>query len=238
MNLKQTAPEEFGRVTAFLYAVLAETSLRPFYQAAARQVTRHLNALHGRRNGVQVLDLGAGTAALARLMNRLPGAPPMVALDASESMLAQAVRRSGPRPGPGMVLGRGEALPFTDASLDLVLSSLSFHHWEDPAGILAEIHRILRPGGSLWTFEPDPNFPRPALRRGMRRFLGIWPPVWLLRRGFRRHGFSASEYQTLVAPAVARSPFRGIERVEPFLWLRWMVLTRAREPGDAGAPQG
>jgi SAM-dependent methyltransferase len=38
-------------------------------------------------------------------------------------------------------------LPHPDSAFDLVLSSFSMHHWEDPAKAFAEIHRVLRPGG-------------------------------------------------------------------------------------------
>jgi SAM-dependent methyltransferase len=48
------------------------------------------------------------------------------------------------------------ALTFPDGSFDLVISTLSLHHWADPAVGLAEIGRVLRPGGRalVWDFRP------------------------------------------------------------------------------------
>jgi ubiquinone/menaquinone biosynthesis C-methylase UbiE len=66
----------------------------------------------------------------------------------------------------GFVAGDVAALPFDDASFDLVVSTFSMHHWSDPAAGLREIHGV--PGGrtliwdlkaGLWLFHihaPDP----------------------------------------------------------------------------------
>jgi ubiquinone/menaquinone biosynthesis C-methylase UbiE len=47
-------------------------------------------------------------------------------------------------------------LAFPDRSFDLVVSTLSMHHWADPAAGLAEIGRVLRPGARalIWDFRP------------------------------------------------------------------------------------
>jgi ubiquinone/menaquinone biosynthesis C-methylase UbiE len=46
------------------------------------------------------------------------------------------------------------SLPFPDASFDLVVSTLSMHHWADGTAGLAQIRRVLRPGGRapIWDF--------------------------------------------------------------------------------------
>jgi SAM-dependent methyltransferase len=48
------------------------------------------------------------------------------------------------------------ALAFPDGSFDLVVSTLSMHHWAEPTAGLAEIGRVLRPGGRalIWDFRP------------------------------------------------------------------------------------
>ncbi len=66
----------------------------------------------------------------------------------------------GVDPAPGMVAvarrltpeatfetGQAEQLPLPDASVDVALSTLSFHHWQNQAAGLREIARVLRPGG-------------------------------------------------------------------------------------------
>ena len=84
-------------------------------------------------------------------------------------MLAQAiyraVREAGLAHRVDFRTGDNAYLPFADASLDLVVSTLSLHHWADPASVLNEVPRVLRPGGAFLIFD-------------LRRDLGPLP--WLL----------------------------------------------------------
>jgi ubiquinone/menaquinone biosynthesis C-methylase UbiE len=54
------------------------------------------------------------------------------------------------------LVGGVAALAFPDRSFDLVVSTLSMHHWADPTAGLAEIARVLRPGARalIWDFRP------------------------------------------------------------------------------------
>jgi ubiquinone/menaquinone biosynthesis C-methylase UbiE len=92
-----------------------------------------------------VLDVGCGTG---RLLNRLSIARPdakLVGLDRSLGMV-EAMRRL--RPQLAVARGTAEALPHGDGVFDVVLTTVSFHHWEK-APSLAEVHRVLQPGGTL-----------------------------------------------------------------------------------------
>jgi ubiquinone/menaquinone biosynthesis C-methylase UbiE len=57
---------------------------------------------------------------------------------------------------PSFVLGDVASLSFPDASFDLVVSTLSMHHWADTRAGLSEIGRVLRPGGRVlvWDLRP------------------------------------------------------------------------------------
>ncbi len=100
-----------------------------------------------------VVDLGAGTGALTRLL--VGRADEVVAVEPDDRMravLAEAV------PGARAVAGRGEAIPLPDASADAVLASSSWH-WMDTVPTLEEVARVLVPGGTLavmWS-GPDPD---------------------------------------------------------------------------------
>ncbi len=103
----------------------------------------------------RVVDLGAGTGALTRLL--IGRADEVIAVepdDRMRSVLAQEV------PGSRVVKGRGESMPLPDHSVDAVLASSSWH-WMDPVPALLEVGRILVPGGTLgavWS-GPDPEGP-------------------------------------------------------------------------------
>ena len=64
-------------------------------------------------------------------------------------------------------------LPFADGSVDLVVSTLSLHHWDDPAAGLDEIVRVLAPGGQAWIYDF-----RPALTADATRSPGDSTPIW------------------------------------------------------------
>jgi len=103
----------------------------------------------------RVVDLGAGTGALARLL--VGRADEVVAVEPDDRMRSVLVEEV---PGVRAVSGRGEAMPIPDASADAVLASSSWH-WMDPVPALTEVGRILVPGGllgALWS-GPDPDGP-------------------------------------------------------------------------------
>ncbi|WP_228564906.1 class I SAM-dependent methyltransferase [Myxococcus sp. AB036A] len=117
--------------------------------AARRKLVRGLSG--------HVLEVGTGTG-LA-----LPGYPDTVtavtAIDVDEAALARAQRR---RPDARLLYASVESLPFPAASFDAVVSSLVFCSVEAPARALAEIFRVLRPGGALRMLE-HVRAPSPAL---------------------------------------------------------------------------
>ena len=60
------------------------------------------------------------------------------------------------------------ALPHADGSVDLVVSSLSLHHWVDVSAGLAEIRRVLRPGAEAWIYDVRPVLGRVAATAAAR----------------------------------------------------------------------
>jgi SAM-dependent methyltransferase len=92
------------------------------------------------------LDVGCGTGALLERAARAhPGG--YVGVDLSSDMLGAARRKLGSR--VGLVAGSAAALPFRSLAFDLVVSTSALHHWRDPDAALAEMRRVLRPGGRV-----------------------------------------------------------------------------------------
>jgi len=93
------------------------------------------------------LDLGSGTGRFTPLLAELFGGP-VHGVEPFERMRAQA--EAAPHPDSVRYLaGRAEAIPLPDASCDLALMFLSFHHVRDRPAAAREIRRVLRPGGRL-----------------------------------------------------------------------------------------
>jgi ubiquinone/menaquinone biosynthesis C-methylase UbiE len=113
-----------------------------------------------------ILDIGCGTGRLLRRLGaRWPGAQ-LVGVDLAEGMVAQARAQT---PGAAIEVGRAEALPLPDASVDLVTSTVSFHHWTDQARGIREAARVLRPGGLFALADMSlPVHSHPTTRRMVR----------------------------------------------------------------------
>ena len=110
--------------------------------------------------GARVLEVGCGPG---RLSIRLAHQHDLdvTGLDLDPAMIQRAGAnaahlRNGDEHRPSFLVGDVAALAFPNRSFDLVVSTLSMHHWADPAAGLAEIGRVLRPGGRalIWDFRP------------------------------------------------------------------------------------
>ena len=97
-------------------------------------------------SGVRAVDVGCSAGFIADEL-ALAGATTS-GVDIDEPGLARARERFGER--VDFRLARGEELPFEDSSVDLVVLNHIYEHVVDPEAVVADIHRVLRPGGLLY----------------------------------------------------------------------------------------
>ncbi|RSM39645.1 methyltransferase domain-containing protein [Amycolatopsis balhimycina DSM 5908] len=100
------------------------------------------------RPGTWVVDLGCGPGSITLGLaaeSRVAG----VDLDAGQVALARAAARRAGRSTVDFLVASAYDLPFADASVDVAFSHGLFEHLSRPANALAELRRILRPGGRL-----------------------------------------------------------------------------------------
>lgn len=135
-----------GRMQSWAYEVLANT----WYFGQRARIWDQLVAVSGAQPGEEVLDIGCGTGYFARRIAPVIGpAGRMVGIDPSPAALDYAAAHSPPN--CIFQVAHAEKLPFIDASFDMVVSSLTFHHIETDhrCDAVQEMFRVLRPGGRL-----------------------------------------------------------------------------------------
>ncbi len=143
-----------------------------------------------------LLEIGSGTGANVRY---LPPGLRVVGLDPNPYMHRYYRNRARTAGLPTLlVLGRAEALPFSNDSLDAVLSTLVLCSVEDTDSVLGEIRRVLKPGGRFLFMEHVAAPEGTWLRRIQRLIRPAWRRVGdgcepdrktadnLMRAGFRR----------------------------------------------------
>lgn len=135
---------------------------------------RELEAVRARvvpRARGRVLELGFGTGLNARHYGEIDE---LVVVEPNPGMKALAERRLAAAGRPGRVeLAAGEALPFTDASFDAVVCTFTLCSVEDPARVVRELWRVLRPGGEL-LFAEHGLSDRPGVQAWQRRITPLW----------------------------------------------------------------
>lgn len=150
-------------------------------------------------SGLTALDVGCSAGFIADELARAGATTHGVDID--EPGLAKARERFGER--VAFHLARGEDLPFAENSLDVVVLNHIYEHVVDPVAVLADIHRVLRPGGVLYLgighkwqiLEPHHRLP----------FLS-WLPAPLADRYLRLAGKGDHYYERYATP-------RGLRRL-------------------------
>ena len=132
------------------YDLVAGILASPLYRRVVADVTEV--ALPA---GSVVLDVGTGPGRVPRLIAAACPTVEVEGVDLSPEMIARATSTAVTTSARNVRFQVADvaALPFADGSVDLVVSTLSLHHWDDPAAGLNEIVRVLAPGGQAWIYD-------------------------------------------------------------------------------------
>jgi ubiquinone/menaquinone biosynthesis C-methylase UbiE len=146
--------------------------IAPFYDAWAALTESKARAAALRaaniRDGEKILEVAVGTGGLFRKLVEANPNGTTEGVDLTEGMLARARKKVADLPGRhNLQVGDAHALPFADASFDLVINNYMFDLLpvDDFAGVLGEMFRVLAPGGRL-------------VLVNMARGGGLGPKIW------------------------------------------------------------
>lgn len=140
--------ETFDGPATRRYSALARGPLRWLYRSLARDLAPAVP------RSATVLDIGTGPGILLAELARQRPDLELIGVDISADMVA-AARANLSAYGSRVTVHTGDVarLPLPDDSVDLVVSSLSSHHWADPAAAVPELARVLRPGGRAYIYD-------------------------------------------------------------------------------------
>jgi ubiquinone/menaquinone biosynthesis C-methylase UbiE/DNA-binding MarR family transcriptional regulator len=206
-----TAADQDARRTQ---AVVAERSTKSqqFFSTSAGQWDRMRLELFGRRADVALLglleetwtiaDLGCGTGAVSQTL--APFVEQVIAVDESNAMLSAARKRLHGVENVDIRNGRLEALPLADAEVNVALLFLVLHYAAEPANVIAEAVRVLKPGGRLLVLDMMPHD-----RQDLRQTMGhLWQGFdsAMLSAWMQSAGLEAFRYNPLPPDPDAKGP--------------------------------
>lgn len=184
----------------------------------------------GLAKGMRVLDLGCGEGTLTTRLASFVHPARTVGYDRSERLLgrARAFSESLNYSGLEFVRGSAENLPFAPESFDFVYARLVFQHLPDAPAALAEIHRVLAPGGILVIEDVDQEM----------LYVHPEPEGWVELRGKWCAGQRACGGDPAIGRKLAsllrQSPFGGgVVKLQPAHGHDQTVIEFARELGPS-----
>lgn len=190
-------------------------------------VRRALNLAH---RG-EAVDLGCGPGHLAIALARAAPGLRVTGIDLAEALLYEAWSRAESQGLSDRVRFRkGDVarLPFGNDDVDLVVSTLSLHHWSDPVAVLDEVARVLRPGGSFMVLDLQRDL-------AMMPWLLLWFATrFVVPAGLRRVGEPMASRNAAYTPEEA-GILVGESRLDGWRVTRgplWLTIEGTKEEGS------
>lgn len=146
--------------------------MKDFYREVAEEVSSKVSL-------EKILDIGTGPGYVPLEIARRSQNFEIKAVDISPAMVRIASKNAEDTGLSGRVqfqYGSAENIPFGNGYFDLIISTISFHHWARPKECLKEIHRVLKNSGEAWIYDlrRDPTKEaRSQLRNRYGRFLSF-----------------------------------------------------------------
>ena len=170
------APAGEGVNERFLSTELDTAALAARFESEGREAfdRRHsVIAALGLRPGMAVADIGAGSGFYAALMAQAVGpAGTVYAVEIAPNWIDHLTAKFAAEgvENVHVVQSTADSIELPAGSVDLVFSSDTYHHFEDPPPILGSIHRALKPGGRwvVMDFDKVPGITPPTLMEHLR----------------------------------------------------------------------
>jgi ubiquinone/menaquinone biosynthesis C-methylase UbiE len=145
---RRNLPRVFEGRSSRVYDVVSRRLVRRMYRRIAADIAQLAP------EGAAVLDVGTGPGVLLVELAALRPDLRLTGVDLSADMISSAQRNLRPVADRATAqVANVTSLPFAEQSFDLIVSSLSLHHWDEPEAAVPELARVLRPGGRVHIYD-------------------------------------------------------------------------------------
>ena len=168
--MKLIHPEGIPWPGSVLYNALSSSAIfMKHYELAAEDILSHCS--HG-----TLLDIGTGPARLLLKLHQQSPGMRLVGIDSSAAMVTQAkqnVVEAGLSEFIEVKEGSASHIPFPDQYFDIVVSTVSMHHWKQPEACLNEIYRVLKDNSYALIYDIVSDTPKSTWNEIKREFGGL-----------------------------------------------------------------
>jgi len=183
--MKLVHPEGIPWPGSVFYNAISSTSIfMKHYELAAQDIVSHCS------QGT-LLDIGTGPARLLLKLHQQSPGMRLVGIDSSAAMVTQAkqnVAEAGLSEFIEVKEGSASHIPFPDRTFDIVVSTVSMHHWKQPEACLNEVYRVLKDNSYALIYDIVSDTPKDILN-DIKRECG-----WLKTTLFWLHSFEEPFY--------------------------------------------
>ena len=215
--MKLVHPEGIPWPGSVFYNALSSSAIfMKHYELAAQDIVSHCS------QGT-LLDIGTGPARLLLKLHQQSPGMRLVGIDSSAAMITQAkqnVAEAGLSEFIEVKEGSAGQIPFPDRTFDIVVSTVSMHHWKQPEACLNEIYRVLKDNSYALIYDIVSDTPKSTWNEIKREF------GRLKTRMFWLHSFEEPFYTRQNFEAIAQSTLFGKGRTQLFGLFCCLILKK------------
>jgi ubiquinone/menaquinone biosynthesis C-methylase UbiE len=188
--LKIVHPEGIPWPGSVLYNAISLSAIfQRHYELVARDLLSYC------RQGA-LLDIGTGPAwLLLKIHQQCPGMR-LVGIDSSPAMVAKARQNVEASRGIEIKEGNADHIPFTDCSFNIVVSTVSMHHWKQPTACLNEVYRVLKGNSFALMYDLVSDAPE-SIMKEIRRQFGRWKTTLFWLHSFEEPFYTQKNFEAL-----------------------------------------
>jgi ubiquinone/menaquinone biosynthesis C-methylase UbiE len=215
--MKLIHPEGIPWPGSVIYNALSSSAIfMKHYELAAEDILSHCS------QGT-LLDIGTGPARLLLKLHKQSPGMRLVGIDSSAAMVTQAkqnVAEAGLSEFIEVKEGSANHIPFPDQSFDIVVSTVSMHHWKQPEACLNEIYRVLKDNSYALIYDIVSDTSKSTWNEIKREFGGLKAKMFWL------HSFEEPFYTRQNLEAIAQTSLFGKGRTQSFGLFCCLILKK------------